>query len=112
MPTQLLLFTQLGAWPLGRQMEEGQITAREPLRIKTGMANYRNCQGRFTYSNCTMMPAMLGYDIVLQKQIITYIGPSASAPPLAVSNQYCHDKHDPCHSAMLGFVSLMMHPFW
>jgi hypothetical protein len=62
---------------------------REPTFLQTGHANYRNCRGSFTFSNCTMMPAVLEYDITIQGNTITYTSPKIVEGVAGLANDYC-----------------------
>ena len=77
-------------------------SGREPMLLSTGNMNYRNCQGNFRFANCTMMPAVLEYDITIQGNVITYVSPTGVAGP---ADNYCINASNPL--AYTGFQNIM-----
>jgi hypothetical protein len=77
------------------------VAGREPISISTGYANYRNCQGNFSFSNCTMMPAVLEYDITIQGNTITYTLPTI-LERVGLANDYCSNNSVLATTGFLG----------
>jgi hypothetical protein len=79
------------------------VNGTEPMIISTGRANYKDCQGSFSFSNCTMMPAVLEYDITIEDDRITYEPPTDMGSTLA--ENYCSSYSVLAYS---GFLSIML----
>jgi hypothetical protein len=99
MPTQPLLYST--AFPAGANWCRQQ---REPLIVATGTANYRNCEGEFTFTNCTMLPAVLDFAVTIRNNTITYDSSSIRKRAVSTAESYCYNETS---FATLGFVGLM-----
>ena len=77
---------------------------REPMLLSTGNANYRNCKGTFRFSNCTMMPAVLEYDVTIKGNTITYTSPTNLNRVAGLADNYCSNT---TVLATTGFLGLL-----
>ena len=77
---------------------------RKPMLLLTGHANYEKCRGNFIFSNCTMMPAVLEYDITIRGNTITYAPPTILDGVAGLADDYCSNQ---TVFATAGPVSLM-----
>lgn len=68
-------------------------SGREPFWIATGHANYDNCDGQFTFTNCTLLPAIVEHKIAVTGRTVTpTITPTSTEPPIvALANDSCKE---------------------
>lgn len=79
------------------------VNGTEPMVISTGRANYQDCQGNFTFSNCTFIPAVLEYEIAIENGMVTYEPPAIVHSSFA--DNYCSNYSVLAYS---GFMSIML----
>ncbi len=90
------------AWPAWNMCDAD--VGREPLQIASGTANYHDCEGLFTFKNCTLVPAVLDYDVTVKNNIVTYSPPTERSHVVAISGGYCQNS---TVLAVMGFTSMM-----
>ena len=77
---------------------------REPLLLSTGIANYDDCDGHFTFTNCTYLPAVLEYDVTLTGNVLTYQQPTEDSRVLALANDYCSNDNALATTGLLTLI--------
>lgn len=90
---------------------------REALSIMTGIANYQDCEGAFTWTNCTMLPAVLEYDVTIEGQVLSIDSTQRANPLVALANGTCEPRpqgmglYEFEHTSMLA-LALALVPYF
>jgi hypothetical protein len=109
MPSKPIFYTEISVYGVNIYAGSMRTPGLEAALLTTGIINYESCSGQYVENNCTILSAVLEYDVVIRGHEITFEPSAASGRVLAEANHtfFNESAKAPQDVTLMGIMLLL-----